>query len=173
MDLTKVPSGKNAYWHDVLWYFFHNDGKFQTFAQFRKQLSAKKGYRVDHMGGLPSETNAFRLELLTAKESAEQGGSQRRCLKRSGESGLSQNRLAKRRPENMNGFAYARQPRRELSVTEPWLQRPAKEIENATRHKPCGAEVRNEWCANASRDFSKDSQDSLGQFKALCRAVPK
>ena len=98
---------------------------FQTFAQFRKTLSAKKGYRVDHMGGLPSETNAFRLQLITAKESAEQGGAQRRYLKRSGESGLSQNRLAKRRPENMNGFAYARQPRPELSVPEPRLQRPA------------------------------------------------
>ena len=110
VDLTKVAGGKKAYWHDVLWFFFCNDGQFKTFAEFRKSLRSKKGCRVDHVGGLPSETNVFRLQLQTAKESAEQGGPRRRYLKRSGEGALLQRRLLKRPAQNMNGFAYFRQP---------------------------------------------------------------
>ena len=49
VDLTKGAGGKNTSWHDVLWFFFHNDGKFKTFAEFRKTLSSKQAYRVDHV----------------------------------------------------------------------------------------------------------------------------
>ena len=119
VDLTKVENGKQAYWHDVLWFFFHNDGQFETFSEFRKTFRAKKGYRVDHMGGLPNETNVLRLQLQAAGESVKQGGQRRRALTLSGEGALLQRRLLKhyahrrllKRPaQNMNGFAYSRQP---------------------------------------------------------------
>ena len=118
-NLTKVENGKQAYWHDVLWFYFHNDGQFETFSEFRKTLSTKKGYRVDHMGGLPNETNVLFLQLQTAGESVKQGGQRRRALKLTGEGALLQRRLLKqyahrrllKRPvQNMSGFAYSRQP---------------------------------------------------------------
>ena len=63
---------------------------------------------MDPVGVLPNETNGFRVELQTAKASAEQGGARRRYLKRSGEGALLQRRLLKRPAKNMNGFAYIR-----------------------------------------------------------------
>ena len=119
VDLTKVANGKQAYWHDVVWFFFHNDGQFNTFSEFRKTLRAQKGYRVDHMGGLPNETNVLRLQLQAAGESVKQGGQRRRALTLCGEGALLQRRsvkhdahrrLLKRPAKNMNGFAYSRQP---------------------------------------------------------------
>ena len=69
VDLTSVPGGLQTYWHDAVWFFFWNSGRFATFKAFRRALNHKKGVKVDHAGGLPACTDFNRLRLKPADDS--------------------------------------------------------------------------------------------------------
>ena len=96
IDLTGVEHGSRAYWHHALWYFFHNDGRYKSFADFRKALNDKDGVRVDHVGGIPEVTDVGRLQLIDARESASQGSQRKRLYRMHGERSLMQRRLFRR-----------------------------------------------------------------------------
>ena len=91
-DLTGVEKGRGALWHDVLWYYFHNE-QFTTFADFRKQVGANQGVRLDHVGGKPEKTDVFRLRLKGERKTAQEGSPQKRAYKTGGERVLLEARL--------------------------------------------------------------------------------
>ena len=93
VDLTGVEAGRGALWHDVLWYYFHNEQEFSTFADFRKQVGAKKGVRVDHVGGKPEKIDVFRLRLKGERKTAQEGSPQKRTYKTGGDRVLLEARL--------------------------------------------------------------------------------
>ena len=100
VDLTGVDKGRGALWHDVLWYYFYNNQQkpelqFATFADFRKQVRAKRGVRVDHAGGKPEKTDVFTLRLKGERKSAQEGAAQKRAYKTGGERVLLEARLRK------------------------------------------------------------------------------
>ena len=97
IDLTGIPYGRGTYWHDCLWYHFHNRGQFDSYAAFRMALKSKCGLRVDHMGGIPEVTNVNRLRLISADASAKQGAEYRQWYKKSGERLLAQRRCSTNR----------------------------------------------------------------------------
>ena len=69
--------------------------QFSTFADFRKQVGAKKGVRVDHVGGKPEKTDVFRLRLKDERKTAQEGSAQKRTYKTGGERVLLEARLRK------------------------------------------------------------------------------
>ena len=76
----------------------HSLQQFASFAEFRKQLAKPEksgGVRVDHVGGLPEQTDVFRLRLHGAGKSHAQGSPQKRNYKTSGERVLLEGRLRK------------------------------------------------------------------------------
>ena len=95
IDLSGVERGRGAYWHDVLWFYFHNHGRFPSFAAFRECLQKSGGVRVDHVGGCPAVTDVRRLELVGAVASAGQGASRKRLYRVQGEQVLAKQRLSK------------------------------------------------------------------------------
>ena len=69
--------------------------QFSTFADFRKQVGAKKEVRVDHVGGKPEKTDVFRLRLKDDRKTAQEGSAQKRTYKTGGERVLLEARLRK------------------------------------------------------------------------------
>ena len=90
IDLTGVPRGRATFWHDCVWYHFHNRGKFKSYAHFRKALQYHNGYRVDHVGGMTEITDLHRLRLIAAHASDKQGPGYRKWYNKSGARHLTQ-----------------------------------------------------------------------------------
>ena len=63
---------------------------------FRQSLKRKDGLRVDHVGGLPAQTDVRRLALHSNDESCSQGGAQKKTLRQTGKGVQLQRRLQKR-----------------------------------------------------------------------------
>ena len=74
-------------------YLLHNDGRFKSFAHFKQTLSKKDGFRVDHVGGCPEETDWRKLCLQGSGRSAAQGRAQCRAYQTRGTRALLQRKL--------------------------------------------------------------------------------
>ena len=96
ITLTGVEHGKQVFWHDALWYFFCNDGRYTSLPSSAKVLNGRYGFRGDHVGGLPEVTGVGRLQLIDAAESARQGSQRKRLYRMHGERSLMQRRLFQR-----------------------------------------------------------------------------
>ena len=94
VDLAGV--GRNVFWHCALWYFFHNQSFFHSWASFQRSIRSTSGYRVDHSGGNTAIVNVAKLDLIPARKSAAQGGRQRKAYKEQGTRVLTARRLLKR-----------------------------------------------------------------------------
>ena len=88
--------GEHTTRHDALWFHFHFDREFASLKDFRKSLKRKDGFRVDHVGGLPAQTDVRRLALHSNDESCSQGGAQKKTLRQTGKGVQLQRRLQKR-----------------------------------------------------------------------------
>ena len=92
VDLPGVA--RNVYWHDALWYFFHNHGKFQCWSAFVKSLRAPNGHRVDHVGGNPAVVCLEKLRLQSSRLSRRQSGPAQKLYRQEGTTYWTQRRLS-------------------------------------------------------------------------------
>ena len=82
---ASIPDvGNNIYWHDVVWFYFHNNGTFKSDADFNDSLSSSSGYKVDHVGGNSLVVDYNRLRLQSAGKSAQQGSQKKKRYRPSG-----------------------------------------------------------------------------------------
>ena len=90
---VSIPGvGNNIYWHDVVWFYFHNK-TFKSYSDFKKSLSSSTGYRVDHVGGNNLVVDYNRLRLQPAGKAAQQGGQQKKRYRQSGVRVITERRL--------------------------------------------------------------------------------
>ena len=91
VDLTGVA--KKVYWHDALWFFFHNNGRFRCWAHFARALNNPRGHRVDHVGANPATVLLEKLRLHSARSSSQQGATSRKRYRSEGTQYWTQRRL--------------------------------------------------------------------------------